>query len=334
MMRESTKRPTREDVAALAEVSGCTVSYVLNGRKDVVIAAATRERVLKAAKQLGYQPNRAARALVTGQSRMVTLWAGRFEPYYTMVTNHLRSLVKQSDYQMLVSDIEFGLGSVNLDSWSGDGVIALEYPELADAYLDSHPGFKLPIVSIGVYHRENGDFVGVDLYGGARSAVQHLHQIGRQRIAYVDSRGKHATSYDPRRQAYFDEMEALGLQPEPIDLTGMGRREARQGICDYVAAHGCPDGLFCHNDDIAIGVYRGLLDLGIRVPDQVALVGCDGIEDTEYLECPITTIAQPVEQMCQMGWQFLLNRIADPTLPPQRHVFPTGLVIRRSTMES
>lgn len=332
MTRTTAKRPTRNDVAALAEVSGCTVSYVLSGRKDVVIAPATRTRVIEAARQLGYQPNHAARSLVTGSSKIVSLWAGKFSPYYAMVTNHLRAQVKQSGYQMLVSDIEIDLESLSVGTWSGDGVIALEYPEQADAYLKSHPEFRVPVISIGVYHREHGDYVGVDLYGGARKAVEHLRGLGCKRIAYVDTALANGVENDPRRTAYQDSLKEYGLATEEIVIAQPSRSEARLAIREYVAQHGCPEGLFCHNDDIAIGVYRGLMDLGIDVPSQVALVGCDGIEDTEYLERPITTIVQPVEAMCRMGWEFLQHRMADRTLPPQRHIFDTELIVRESSV--
>ncbi|MDR3692743.1 MAG: LacI family DNA-binding transcriptional regulator [Fimbriimonas sp.] len=324
------KRPTRNDVAALANVSGCTVSYVLNGRQDIVIAPATRERVLDAAKQLGYRPNRAARALVTGTTQVVSLWAGSLSPYYAMITTHLRDQIKASGFQMLISDIETSISTQAPGLWPGDGIISIEYPEHMDTFLHRHPDLHTPIISIGAFHLEQVDYVGVDLYGGTRDAIDHLLGIGCRRIAYVHEEAPRGLQ-DARTTSYADGMKAAGRPTEDIVVPSPSRAGARQGIREYIAKYGCPDGLFCHNDDTAIGVYRGLCDLGIQVPEQVAIVGCDGIEDTEYLECPITTIVQPVEAMCAMGWEFLKRRMADPAIPLQQHICKTTLAIRGST---
>jgi LacI family transcriptional regulator len=92
-----------------------------------------------------------------------------------------------------------------------------------------------------------------------------------------------------------------------------------------------PEAFFCHNDDIAMGVYRGLVDLGIKIPDDSALVGCDGIEDAEYLETPLSTIVQPIAEMCRHAFQLLERRISDPTSPIQEvHLYP-DFVIRQSS---
>lgn len=324
-----TKRPTRNDVAKLANVSGCTVSYVLNGRTDVAVTDNTRFRILSAAEELGYRPNRAARALVTGSTHIVSIWTGHLSPYYSLVVNHLRQQVRLHGFEMLITDIEALPDSQMQSLWTVDGIIAVDYPDYAKAFLSQHPGFRTPIVGIGAYCAEHLDFVGVDLYAGAREAVEHLLASGRHRIAFVRGGGNPAT--DPRAIAYADAMKDAGRETEYVILPGFTRADARQGIRAYVAHSGCPEGLFCHNDDTAIGVYRGLCDLGLRVPDQVALVGFDGIEDAEYLECPITTVVQPVEQMCQLGWAYLTERIKDPALPPQTTVLRPRLEIRAST---
>lgn len=324
-----TKRPTRNDVARVANVSGCTVSYVLNGRTDVAISEATRTRVLAAAEQLGYRPNRAARALVTGSTHIVSIWAGHLSPFYSLVVNHLRSKIRMHGFEMLITDIEAAPDSHAQSLWPVDGIIAIEYPECADAFMNRHPDFRTPIVSIGAYYAENMDFVGVDLYTGAREAVEHLLASECRRIAFV--REAESRLADPRVIAYADAMKDAGREPEYIVVQGNTRADTRLAAREYAASRSCPDGLFCHNDDMAIGVYRGLRDLGIRVPDQAAIVGCDGIEEGEYLECPLTTIVQPVEEMCEQGWQCLQRRIADPSIPFQKTLLPSRLEIRSSS---
>jgi LacI family transcriptional regulator len=102
-------------------------------------------------------------------------------------------------------------------------------------------------------------------------------------------------------------------------------------IQDYVRHQGRPEAIFCHADDAALGVYRGLCDLGVRVPEEVALVGCDGIEDTEYLECPLTTLVQPVAAMCATAWQFLQQRLEQPSISPQHAILKPKLALRESS---
>jgi DNA-binding LacI/PurR family transcriptional regulator len=91
------------------------------------------------------------------------------------------------------------------------------------------------------------------------------------------------------------------------------------------------DALFCHNDDVAFGAYRALCDLGVGVGGEIALVGCDGIEEADYLACPLTTIAQPITEMCALAWEFLHRRMQDPGCPLQQRILRPELLVRAST---
>jgi LacI family transcriptional regulator len=119
---------------------------------------------------------------------------------------------------------------------------------------------------------------------------------------------------------------------EYISLSANTRAAARADIKSYVEEHGCPDGILCFNDEVALGSYRALCDLGIKMPQKVALIGCDGIEDTEFLECPITTIVQPVEEMCNLAWDILQERIVNPRKELTQKVLLSQLAIRDSSL--
>jgi DNA-binding LacI/PurR family transcriptional regulator len=136
-----------------------------------------------------------------------------------------------------------------------------------------------------------------------------------------------------RRLGYVKAMRDAKLKPEFIyyPLTEQQRMVTRQLIQDYIREHGRPDAIFCHSDDVALGIYRGLRDLRLRVPEDVALVGCDGIQDTEYLECQLTTLVQPVAAMCATAWQFLSHRMDKSVKKPQRTTLKPKLVIRDSS---
>ena len=96
-----------------------------------------------------------------------------------------------------------------------------------------------------------------------------------------------------------------GLTDEYIHMETDTRAGSRQTLVDYVGKRGCPDGILCRDDETALGAYRAICDLGLRVGRDVLLVGCDGIQDTQYLECPLSTIVMPVPRMCELAWQFL-----------------------------
>jgi LacI family transcriptional regulator len=129
-------------------------------------------------------------------------------------------------------------------------------------------------------------------------------------------------------------MQRAKLKTEFIyyPLTEQQRPITRDLIKDYIREHGRPDAIFCHSDDVALGIYRGLCDLKLRVPEDVALVGCDGIQDTEYLECPLTTLVQPVAAMCEAAWQFLVARMdRSVKVKTQKKKMTPQLVVRESS---
>ena len=158
--------------------------------------------------------------------------------------------------------------------------------------------------------------------------MAHLIGAGFRRIAHMtyvrDDLPKEA-----RRMEYIKAMRKAGLTPEFIyyPLSEQQRPIARQLIQDYVRDNGCPEAIFCHSDDVAIGVYRGLCDMKTKA----ALVGCDGIPDTEYLECPLTTLVQPVVAMCASAWQFFQQRQERPNSRRQEVVLKPKLEIRESS---
>jgi LacI family transcriptional regulator len=126
-------------------------------------------------------------------------------------------------------------------------------------------------------------------------------------------------------------MAEAGKQVEYIITPDEHRRSVASPLTDYIERHGCPDGLFCFNDDMAIGAYRTLKDLGRRIPDDVALVGCDGIDDLKYLDPRVSTIVQPLEHMCMIAWTFLERRIKNNALPLQHITVQPKLEIRESS---
>jgi LacI family transcriptional regulator len=316
-------------------VSGATVSRVLSGRRDVPISAKTRKRVLDAMTTLGYRPNEAARSLASGCTQTIALLTvDSFTAHYASVARCVTDRARSTPFQVAVQNVDRYLADPEEAKlslkWQADGLLLCDLPREFAGFVALLRQNHIPVISMGAYHAAEGDFVGVDLLAGATLAVEHLVQLGCRRIALMRASAAFLPE-SQRQRAYRDVLQAAGLEPELIHMPPGGRASARTAIAEHVRCSGCPDGIFCNNDDIAIGCYRGLCDMGVRVPEDVALVGCDGIEDTEYLECPLTTIVQPVAEMCSLAWEYLERRLEDPGGSPLQAVLPPRLAQRAST---
>jgi LacI family transcriptional regulator len=310
------------DIAKRLGLSDSTVSRVLNSRRSHLISEKTREKVLAAAEDMGYRPNKMASALVTGRSHTIAFWVSPERTgYYTQIMYHFQDQLKSQGYDLVMDEIP-------LSRWPFDGIIACDAsPALLDT-LEQQPQFRVPVVSVGAYYWKNMDFVGIDLYAGATEAMKHLLSSGRRRIAFVTF---NTSPSEARFAAYTALMKEAGREPEIIQLPNSQRAPARQAIREYVQSKGCPEGIFCCNDNLAIGTHRGLRDAGIRMPEDTALVGCDGIEDTEYHDPPISTIDMGLGEMCRRGCEFLLRRIHEPASELQQAILKPTLVIRESS---
>jgi LacI family transcriptional regulator len=322
---------TQEQIARKLGVSRQLVTFALAGYPQV--SAASRERILAAARTMGYRPNPHARALKHGRTGIIALWVpDQISTHYTHVARELNRLVKQAGRELIVTEIGNGSAEQVLSHVPMDGVFAVDAPDAVRAHLKSTVARHIPVISIGAHRPEKTDFVQVDLLAGTMEVMQHLIGSGFRRIVHATFvHDKQPRS--GRRFGYAKAMRKAGLKPEFFyyPLSEKQRQIARTSIQDYIRARGCPEAIFCHSDDVAIGIYRGVCDLGLRVPQEVALAGCDGIQDTEYLECPLTTIVQPIAQMCASAWQFLIQRLEQPDLRRQQVVLKPKLAIRDST---
>lgn len=340
---------TIQIIARALNISHTTVSRVLNRRNDGMISEATRERVLSAAREMGYRPHRAARALVTGRTNQVAIWMRNLSSAFeAQVMRNLLLQMHKDRYQAVIgvadllkgSDVLFPASreTAVLPEMFGsvDGCLIFESaPQLVPVILRSAAA-PPPLVALGgaaftAPELPGLDYVGVDLRFGAEAALRHLLAIGCRRIAFVGA--CRAEDPEPRIAAYREMMASLGMPTELIPTTHHSRAEARAAVQDHIAHYGCPDGLLCFNDDVALGAYRAVREAGLSIPDDVALIGHDGIEDTEYLSCPLTTLVQPVEEMTALAWRYLLQRMQNPALPPQQTLLRAELAIRGSTQK-
>lgn len=326
------------DIADKLGLSHTTVSRVLNNCVAAKVSNATREKIIAVANEMGYRSNNIARALVTGTSHIISLWSFNiYTSYYIGVLRKIREHVISSGYHTLLVETNND-PSIKPEPWGYwwpvDAVIAFDSPLCIKSFLETPVARKMPIVSMGGSYSSLVDYVGVDLSPGAVEAVRHLVKKGCRRIAYFATSSA-LRAGEARYDAYMRVMRASRLQPEFIEMSvGHGTYErpaARQRIKDYFHSHGKPEAIFCYNDDMAIAVYRGMKDVGVRVPDDVLLIGCDDIEDGRYLDAPISTITYPIDDMVKIAMDFLLRRMSDLSCPKQEKIIKSNFIARASS---
>ena len=337
-----TRATTLQDVASKAGVGVSTASYVLNN-KPKAIGAQTRERVWRAARDLNYRPNMAARSLVTRQTHIVALWIPNVATAFAArVIAQIQNQASRDGYEVMICDTERTIGAAHsgadLDAiapalqmplWNVDGIITFFGSSSKIISSDPQSRSSTPMVSMGAFSTENTDFVELSLAQASRQAVQWLMATGRQQIGFLVPLDADFAG-DERREAYLAMMREAGKTPIVIHMKNNSRAAACEATQQYLQSHAPLDGLFCYNDYAAIGAGRALREAGLQVPAQISLTGCDGIEDGDYLSWPLHTIELPIEAMCAIAWEFFKNRLKNADLPLQQKNFEGIFKIREN----
>ncbi len=338
------------DIADRAGTSVSTVSIVLSDRPSPVrISQATRQAVLDAARELGYTPNLAARRLRTNgaPSRTIVLaiaypMDSRLSLISRVVAGVQRQITRVRDQlsdvdatmQLIVETFELGklheLRGLSEPFWFNGLLITNTSPE-DDRYLEALTP-DLPIVLFLRYSRHstvNSDSVSV-----GRLAAEHLVGLGHRRIGLVyPSTGSQAQAL--RIQGYREVLQGAGLASDleavaPRVDWAAGAHRAAQSLLDQPSDRR-PTAIFATNDLLAIGVMRAVRDRGLRVPEDVSIVGCDDAEFAAYQDPPLTTVRIPIEDMAARATSILLDLIHQRVTPPVQEMVPSSLVVRRST---
>lgn len=325
------------DISRALNVSAMTVSRVLNQRNAASVAPTTRERIERAAREMGYRPNRNARALATGRTNTVAVWISHLRSsVYGQIADACRKAIHAGGMEASVVEMNWHFPSPGTHPRVDplvDGILAIDPPEESEMekLLGDGAWQSIPRVHIGSGNpvRWGGDYVHVNMSEGARVAVEHLVRIGCRRIAYSVPTYL-AKPGSGHYDSYLRALQEADLPPELILHEHWTCPDVRQRVRDYVREHGHPDGLFCHHDEMAIAAFRALRDLQLRIPEDVALIGCEGNEFLEYFDPPLSTVTMPIAQLCETGWQLLQQRMQDPEAPVQQITLPFEFAPRES----
>lgn len=318
---------TLRDIARHLGISHATVSFVLNNRLDMGITEATRQRVLIAAQELGYKPNRAARALTTGRTDMVAIcMPPRSSALHHTLLAGIQSAMGATEYELVVWQPSFSKHPAELNV---DAYISL-CSDVSDAMYTNADGIRKPGVHFGFMPREGWDNVVADLTNASVQAFQKLIDAGCRRIAYLRPKSDSAPA-DGLYQTFRKLKSTPGISTEEIICAGDDRASAMAAVAAHIEKWDAPDGIVCASDHLAIAAKRAFAERGIRTPNDVAIIGCGGMEESEYSWPPLSTIAHPTDEIAATIWDFLLHRLEWPTDQPQSKVFQSEFVAREST---
>ncbi len=330
-------RPTITDVARAAGVSATTVSYVLSGppTKAHRIGEATRLRVLEAVEQIGYVPNQSARALRLRRSNRVLFLGGRFTSLYSQsIAQSIEPILAQHGYAL---EVRIGGGHeplqraiASLDQHIADGLIAeTDDDTVADLREAAQRGHA--IVAIGPSAPEPSlDVIQNDGTAAINEAIQVLLDRGHRRFLLLSARADEP--WEPRIVIARDALERAGMAPESIVIRFCphDRMHAHDFALAELPNAQKPLAVFAGSDLSAIGVLWAATRLGLRVPDDVAIVGDGNTPETSITVPPITSIG-PDGSDFSVAAELMLHRLAHPQRPGRHRAEPHHLSIRSST---
>jgi LacI family transcriptional regulator len=330
-------RVTIKEVAAEAGISFGTVSRVINN--DVHVKPQTRERVLQAMERLGYVANRQARSLAGGKSHVI----GVLVP--DLGTGYIGEIVRGIDAELGLAGYDLMLYTTHRTAVKEAGYVANLAQGMVDGLLLVLP--RNPSDYVGTLTRREFPFVLIDHQGtgkdcpavgatnwqGAYNATEYLIKLGHKRIGFITGSLDLGAAVD-RLDGY---KSALRTHHIPIDscLVYEGtffQPDGYAGATCLLDSDLHPTAIFASNDVMAMGAMDAVRSRGLRIPEDISIVGFDDIPQAESVRPALTTVRQPLEQMGRVATQMLLDMLKNPEIEPNRIELPTELIIRSSTL--
>ncbi len=334
----SPERPTVARVACHAGVSVASVSRVLNGLPS---SAATRELVERAAAELGYRPNAFARGLKVRRSQQLALAVADVgNPVYVEMMRAIEDEARLRGYRLLVSSTggrtEDMLALLDsLEHGYADGLV-LSPVRVDEELIDGLRRLTYPAVVIGTLPKDVAiDNVRANSAGGVRLALEHLHENGCRRIAFVNG-PRDTVPGSARHRAFERTARALGLDPDEFlrieadDFTLADGRKAAQTLLERTV----PDAVLGGNDLLTIATMQVLDEHGLRIPHDVAVVGMDDTELAGVTNPGLTSVDLGAHERGRTAARPLLDRLDDPGREVRNVTVQPRLTVRRSSLKS
>ena len=335
---------TRDDVARTAGVSVATVSYVLN-RGPKPVSEDKRRRVMEAVTTLGYRPNAIASSLRARRTHILGLVVpDTTNPYFARLSHAIEDAAAARGYQTVISNAG---DDPERESAQIEAQLRLQIDGLIwipDDLQRDRPGAPIPLIPTVLVDRAFAqpisetacDVIESDNHLGGRLAAAHVAGLGHRVVAFLSGPAGHLHT-EQRLLGARETLAAAGI-PLPPTLVAHGdfsySAGARSGRAWLTLPAGeRPTAIVCANDAMAIGVLSAVASLGLRVPEDVSVTGYDDVPQAQFTVPPLTTVAQPLDEMAEEAIVRLLGRIECPAdAPPTYHyIFPVRLIERSSS---
>jgi LacI family transcriptional regulator len=318
------------DVAAAAGVDASVVSRVLSGDQRLSVRPETRQRVLEVAASLNYRPNRAATTLKTARTMAIGMVVPDLaNPAFSLIALGAEQRASEAGYVLVVIRGSVPGPPADLEG-RVDGLL-IAAATSGTTYARGHVG-GLPAVLVNRKERGEIPSVIVDDQAGAAMAVRYLLSLGHTRIAHVAG-PQNADTARRRRAGYLSELAASGIEPPPDWIVEASYEEAPAQLAAtrLLALQPRPTALFAANIRIAIGTLAAIHRLGLRVPEDVSIVGFDDLPLAAYLHPPLTTVRMPLFELGSQAVDSLLSEIGGRRAEDVTVSIPPELVVRAST---
>jgi LacI family transcriptional regulator len=330
---------TMKSIARDLGVSVVTVSKVLHNHSD--ISPGTRKRVLRRMKEVNYQPNLAARALSTGKTGLVGLIVPDLvHPFFAQVAKGISARFSSRGYSLIIASSEEDpqLERREIDQMIGRRVdaIILASVESDLCSLQKLKEHELPFVLLD--RKIPGfaaNFVGIDDVVAGTLATDHLVSVGCKTIAHIG--GSNVSTALERQEGYLASLAKHGLSlTQDYIVKGRGDddgdRAGYGGMQQLLQLNPRPDGVFCCNDPIAMGAMRAIVEAGLRIPEDIAILGCGNVHYDDFLRVPLSSIDQNAAGLGENAASLALSIVKRKAGPiPKTVLLPARLVVRRST---
>jgi LacI family transcriptional regulator len=326
------------EIAKRAKVSTATVSRTIN--RVPTVDPALAKRVMKVVEDMGYYPNTAARALVSGKSRIFGLIVSEItNPFFPEIVQAFEDIAVQNHYEILLTSTvhdpkRMELAVRRMIERRVDGVAILTFG-MEDALIEDLRFRKVPLVFVDVGPQAAGvTNIRVNYQQGIREAVSHLANLGHKRIAFVAG-PTNLKSAMARRAAFEAAMQENGLTVDS-ELIVTGDHKVEGGIAamaQLAALSKKPTAILCSNDMTAVGVMREAYDRGITIPRELSVIGFDDIRLAEFTTPPLTTVRMSQKQLAEYAFQALRGEVEGhgDSANGKEVELETSLILRGST---
>lgn len=332
--KEGQKMVTIKDIAKLANVSHTTVSRALNN--SPLIKEPTRRKILEIASQLNYTPNYNARSLVMQKSHTIGLFFtsisnGTSASFLADTIKGVNSVISQ-DYNLFVRGIDDYKDYSSINDQRYDGIILMSQSVLDNLFMYHviQKGIPLVVLNRDIEESTITNILSNDAEG-SREAVEYLITNGHKDIAIIE--GKNGfKSTQKRREGYLEALinHGISINSEYSVRGNYDMESGYLGMENLLSLKKPPSAVFCSNDDMAIGAMNAVFARGLKIPDDISIIGFDDIGFAKYTTPRLTTVKRPVEQISIQGAEKILSLLLDDNQDGEKILINTELMIRDS----